>query len=141
MFSAWTTMRLCLRISERKSDKDCFPSRHFNFAVLDLDKANSYPLNFICMLPIKPSATPKDKSVFTKTFGETGYKLAKKLLQKALKLEKDPEVMVAIQRRLRLLEPKPVVEKKCIGCGRPVQTTPKQASKRKYCAECLKKAS
>ena len=130
-------MRFCLRITERPSDKEYSTNKKFNFSVIDLDKAEKYPMNFICKLP-RLKAGFKDKSAFMTEFGSTSYELAQILLQNALKQEKTPEVRKEIRSRLKLLEPKPVVEKKCKKCGRPFQTTPRKFYGLKHCPECLR---
>ena len=61
-------MRLCLQVSERDGGKGYSSVRRFSFAVIDLDKAEVYPLNFVCMLPMKLSADGKAESVFVKVF-------------------------------------------------------------------------
>ena len=132
-------MKFCLRVSERKAERGYPLIRRFNFAVIDLDKAEAYPLNFICKLPMQLSADNKTNNAFAKTFGNTSCELAQILLQKALKREQDPEVKDEIERRLKRLEPKPAVEKRCMRCGKIFQAKPKRRVKQKYCPECLKK--
>ena len=70
----------------------------FSFAVLDLDKTEAYPMNYVCMLPVKLDADGKNESIFVKTFGEKSYELAQKLLQKALKQESSYEVKREIEK-------------------------------------------
>ena len=131
-------MRLCLRISGRNGEEGRPIGEHYIFTVVDLDKADTYPMNFICKLPLRPNENARSESAFTKTFGAISTQLAKQLLKNALKKEEDPKVAKEIKRRLKLLEPKPFVEKKCIKCGAKFQTTPKQAIKRTYCPKCVK---
>ena len=130
-------MRFCLRITQRPNDKEYSPNKQFIFSVIDLDKAEKYPLNFVCKLP-RLRSDYKAENVFVKNFGSTSFELAQILLQKALKQEKTPEVRDEIKKRLKLLEPKPVVKKSCIKCGKTFKITPRQASRRKHCSECLK---
>ena len=125
-------MRFCLRVSERKSEKGCYPNRRFCFAVVDLDKAEAYPLNFVCTLPMQLSVNRKAENAFVNTFGDTSYELAQILLHKALKREQDPVVKDEIERRLKRLEPKPVVEKRCMRCRKIFQAKPKYRYKQKY---------
>ena len=136
-FSAWAPMSFCLRITQRPNDKEYSPNKQFIFSVIDLDKAEKYPLNFVCKLP-RLRADCKAENVFVKKFGSTSYDLAQILLQKALKQEKTPEVRDEIRKRLKLLEPKPVVEKNCMKCGKTFQATPRQAFRLKHCPECLR---
>ena len=132
-------LRFYLRISKQKYRKRNTPIRRFRFAVLDLDKAETYPMNYVCMLPITLDADAKNGSIFVKTFGEKSYEVAKTLLQEALKQESSYEVKREIERRIKLLEPKPEVEKRCMICGNLFQAKPKHGFKQKYCPECLKK--
>jgi hypothetical protein len=130
-------LRLCLRISKQKGRNRNFLNKSFSFAVLDLDKAEAYPMNYVCTLPIKLDLVAKNESTFVKTFGKESCKIAQKLLQKALKRETNVEVKSEIERRLKLLEPKPKVEKRCLLCGRLFPAKPKHGFKQKYCPECL----
>ena len=132
-------LRLCLRITKQKYRIGNTPNRRFRFAVLDLDKAEAYPMTYVCTLPIKLNADARTKSLFVKTFGEKSHELAQKLLQEALKQEESAEVKREIERRIKLLEPKPDVEKSCMLCGNLFQAKPKHGFKQKYCPECLKK--
>jgi len=75
----------------------------FRFAVVDLDKGKNYPLNFVCMLPMKIGADGKSRSVFQQIFGDKSVEQAKALLTGALETESDSEVKSEIERRLKLL--------------------------------------
>ena len=132
-------MRLCLRITKRKGRNRNFLNKSFSFAVLDLDKAEAYPMNYLCIMPIGLNAEAKATSIFERTFGEESYRLAQELLQNALKVETNDEVKTEIQRRLKLLEPKPKLEKRCMVCGKLFQAKPKPGIKQKYCPDCLMK--
>ena len=132
-------LRLCLRIAKQKFRKRDTSNGSFRFAVLDLDKAETYPLNYVCTLPKKLDADARNESVFMKTFGEKGYKLARNLLRKSLTQESSSEVKREIERRLKLLEPKPKLEKRCMICGKLFQAKPKHGFRQKYCPECLKR--
>jgi len=132
-------MKLCLQISERDGGKGYSSGRRFSFAVIDLDKAEEYPLNFVCMLPMKLSADVETESVFVKVFGDKRVEVAKKLLLETLGRERDSEVKAEIERRLELLEPKPDVEKRCLVCGKLFQAQHRKGFKQKYCPECVKK--
>ena len=132
-------MRFGLRISERKGEKSS-SNKRFNFAVIDLDKADTYPMNFICKLPKPLRLHGSNGNAFVKKFGRTGYELAKVLLQKALEQEEAPEIRAEIERRLKMLDPNPAVEKRCIRCKAIFQMKQKSYNcKHKYCPECLKK--
>jgi hypothetical protein len=74
-----------------------------------------------------------------KVFGDKRVEVAQKLLLEALGRENDHEVKAEIERRLKLLEPKPDIEKRCVVCGKLFQAQPKKRFKQKYCPECVKK--
>jgi len=90
-----------------KNAKDYSARRSIRFAVVDSDRTESYPSNFICMLPQHVSVADVDSSVFARTFGETRLDLAKNLLNKALEVEDDSEIRSEIKERLKMLAPKP----------------------------------
>jgi hypothetical protein len=135
-------MKLCLKISEREGGKGYSLGKRFSFAVIDLDKADAYPLNFVCMLPTHLNSEGKTESTFGRTFGDKSYLIAQELLRDALRIEQDAEVKGEIKRRLKLLEPRPEgpeVEKRCLSCGKIYKAKPKHGFKQKYCPQCLKK--
>jgi hypothetical protein len=132
-------MKLQLQISERESGKGYSSERRFSFTVIDLDKADVYPLNFVCMLPMNLSTDRETESAFVKVYGDKRVEVAKKLLLETLEREKDSKVKGEIERRLKLLEPKSDVEKKCLACGKLFQAQHKKRFKQKYCPECVKK--
>ncbi len=111
----------------------------FRFAVVDLDKAKSYPLNFVCMLPTKINADAKTPSVFLQVFGDKSMEQAKALLTQALETEEDSEVKAEIVRRLGLLEPNSTIQIKCRTCGNLFQPKPAKRFRQKLCQECVKK--
>ena len=132
-------MRLCLQVSERDGGKGYSSVRRFSFAVIDLDKAEVYPLNFVCMLPSQLNPEGKGPNVFVKVFGDKSSAVAQKLLLETLEKENNAEVKDEIERRLKLLEPKPDFGKRCMICGIIFQAKPTHRYKQKYCPECLKK--
>ncbi len=69
--------------------------------VVDLDKGKRYPLNFVCVLPRYFRILEKRSSKFAKLFGEKSLPTAKKLLVEASKQEDDPEIRVAIDKRIK----------------------------------------
>jgi hypothetical protein len=90
------------------------------FAVVDLDKAEEYPANFVCMLP-QLDSKPKPAAMFSRIFGDKSLQTAKKLLSEALVRENDPKVKTEIKKRLKALEPKSVIEIHCKLCGSSFQ--------------------
>ena len=132
-------MRFRLRISRRDDSGDYSVGRRFGFAVVDLDRGKDYPLNFVCMLPLRIGSSGKEHSTFVRVFGDKSLEVAKKLLVDALKAEDDSDVKADIERRLKLLEPKSVCEKACVSCGKLFQAEPRKGFKQKFCPECFKK--
>ena len=101
-------MKLSLLVCRFDNAKDYSLGKRFRFAVVDLDKSKSYPANFVCMLPTKISAGGKSQSVFLQIFGDKSVEQARALLLGALETESDSEVKAEIERRLKLLEAKPI---------------------------------
>jgi hypothetical protein len=98
-------MDLRLRATKHK-----FHSRwRIRFAVVDLDKSDHYPENFVCGLPsLKGSMLKKTAEYpFLQFFGNRSSEVAKALLTDALTEEGDLEVTAELERRLKLLETKP----------------------------------
>ncbi len=79
--------------------------------VVDLDKSNHYPLNFVCVLPRYFRLLEKRSSQFAKTFGPKSLTLAKRLLVEADKKEGDPQIKKAISKRLKDIDNKQLCEK------------------------------
>jgi hypothetical protein len=130
-------LRLRLRISQFGNAADYLGCKRFRFAVIDLDKSENYPVNFVCLLPLRIKPEGKDSSIFSRVFGEESLQVAKRLLAEALELEDDADVRGEIERRLRLLEPKPAFEKACISCGKLFMPESRKWFKQKFCQSCL----
>jgi hypothetical protein len=111
---------------------------HIRLAVLDLDRSKNYPANFVCLLPMNLRANSKADNTFSKIFGSGSLELAKQLLTKALKTEKDSEIKTEIAKRLELLEPKPAVKVKCNACGKFFEPG-RSRFKQSICQECKQK--
>jgi hypothetical protein len=116
-------------------------SRHsYRFAVLDYSKAQEYPLNFVCMLPIKiESIKGKSLNNFGTLFGEKSEDFAIQLLEKALLSEKDVEVRVEIEKRLKLLNPQLSGNDECSACKKIFKISKKKKYKQPFCKECYQK--
>lgn len=127
-------MRLRLYISKQHNLKDYSQNRHIRFAVVDLDRSKSYPTNYVCVLPRQPVSDGKQPNIFSKNFGKDSLKLAKQLLNDALKTESDWEIKAAIRERLKLLEPKSPAKAKCRVCGRFFEL--KRRYRQRICPEC-----
>jgi len=73
--------------------------------VVDLDKSKKYPLNFVCVLPQAVASLGKHSNIFSKIFGPNSLDVARKLLHRALKREKDTEIKKELSKRLKALKP------------------------------------
>jgi len=131
-------MNLRLHVSRLDHIRDYSRARHIQFSVIDLDKSNEYPANYVCMLPLdpRPRANGRAHSIFSKLFGNDSLEFAKRLLTKALKTENDSDIKAEIEKRLELLEPKPPVQVKCIICRNFFEP---RWRKQKICQECRQK--
>ena len=133
-------MKLQLRITEKEK-------KHYNtktktkhlFAVIDLDKSEKYPQNFVSMLPKKIKATKKPANVFEGLFGDESAEIAKRLLEKALKTRPNPKTTLAIRERLKLLNPQKNNKIKCQKCGTPISQSKHRFRSYKFCYYCYKK--
>jgi len=131
-------MNLRLRVSKNDDARDYSQGRYIRFAVVDMDKSKNYPANYVCMLPLQPRANGKVNNVFSELFGSNSLDLAKKLLAKALKAESDSEIIAEIEKRLKLLEPKPPIQITCRVCGKRFEPEHRRFRQR-ICLECRQK--
>jgi len=125
-----------LRITKSQSYGRCLQDT-FRFAVVDYSKSESYPSNFVCMLP-KKITKGKNLNAFEKTFGEDSLAKASLLLKNSLKHEQDSNVKAEINRRLELLEPKVTNLVKCSSCGKTFKPMGLRRFKRNFCRDCLR---
>jgi len=133
-------MKLQLRITELEI-------KHYNtenrtkhlFAVIDLDKAKEYPQNFVSVLPKHIKSTTKPANVFERLFGNESIKIAKHLLEKALKTRPTPKAKLAIRERLKLLNSNIDNITKCQNCGIPINQSNHRFRPHKFCHDCYKK--
>ena len=132
-------MKLSLLVCRIDNVKDYSVSKRFRFAVVDLDKSKSYPSNFVCMLPTQISGKARMESIFMKVFGDKSTEQARALLAKALQTEEEPEVKAEIEKRLKMLEPNPVIQIKCSGCEKLFQPRRVRKYQQNFCEECMKK--
>jgi uncharacterized OB-fold protein len=110
-------MKLELSVSKRYVSRTSGSTEEVVFAVVDLDKAGSYPLNFVCLLPKKIERECKPSNKFLKIYGKESSLIAIELLTNALRSENDLKVRSEIEKRLKALQPKPITRAKCISCG------------------------
>jgi hypothetical protein len=141
LFVFWEALRLRVRLHILKRDKAAeYPvGKRFGFAVVDLDRAEGYPSNFVCMLPMRININGQKISTFEKKFGDRSLDLAKNLLNEALKSGGDPEIKGEIERRLRLLDAERRFERVCVSCGRVFKTEHGRSFRKKFCEDCLRK--
>ena len=128
-----------LRIFKIDYTNDHTAWNHLRFAVVDLNKSEDYPSNFVSMLPMRIDSDGKLPSTFTKFFGKRSLEIARGLLTEALKTEDDSEIKAEIGRRLNLLEPNPVIHIKCLVCKKFYQTQKERECKQKICPRCMKR--
>ena len=132
-------MKLSLLVCRIETEEDYSVTKRFRFAVVDSDKSKSYPSNFVCMLPTQISGKTKPQSAFLQVFGDRSIEQARALLAEALETEEDSEVKAEIERRLKMLEPEPVIQIKCSGCGKLFQPRRVRKYQQNFCEECMKK--
>jgi hypothetical protein len=123
----------------KRDDLEDYSKRHrFCFAVIDLNKSASYPLNYLCMFPAH-IGVGGNRSNYEKIFGEKSLEQAEVLLNNALNEVEDFEIKVELERRLKLLEPKNNGQIKCCNCGKVFLPRRKRKFKNNFCEDCLKK--
>lgn len=128
-----------LRIFEGESSRGYHAWSHLRFAVVDLSKSKSYPANFVSMLPMRIDSDGKLPNTFTKFFGNKSLEIARGLLTESLNKEHGSEIKAEIKRRLKLLEPNPVIHIKCRVCRKLFKTQKERARNPKPCPECMKR--
>jgi hypothetical protein len=131
-------MNIGLQVFELNGKEDNPFQRNFRFAVVDFSKSESYPSNFVCMLPLKLGAGKTD-SVFLKLFGNKSLEQAKFLLNAALKAENDSVIKAEIERRLKLLDPVQTSQIKCSSCGKVFHPQRIRRYRKNFCQTCMKK--
>jgi hypothetical protein len=108
-------MNLELSILKRFANRLSGLKEEYVFSVVDLDKAEDYPRNFVCLLPKNLQTESNPNRLFLKIFGEASNGIAARLLTDALRSEGDLGVRAEIEKRLKALQPKPTA--KCPICG------------------------
>jgi len=110
------------------------------FAVIDLDKSEQYPRNFVSVLPMHINAIVKPSNVFERLFGNESLKIANRLLNEALKSRPDSEATEAIRKRIKLLAPQLDDKAQCQNCGNTIKQSKRRVKPYKFCYECHAKA-
>jgi hypothetical protein len=100
-------LKLSLYIFKREELNDYSRPSYITLVVVDLEESKDYPANFVCVMPKNIKANGKLHTKFEKIFGDSSLELAKKLLKKALRVERDREVKAEIRKRLEMLKPNP----------------------------------
>ena len=129
-------MNLELRITKHYGMRSLTNWPKIRFAVLDKDKASSYPENFICLLPKQINPKLKQKHRFIELFGNESPKIAQDLLNKALDSSDDPEINEAIKKRLKKIDPRSIFQVKCKLCGLFYNSRSLAYNSPNICSEC-----
>jgi len=109
------------------------------FSVIDLDRSDQYPQNFVSVLPRKINVTVKPCNIFEELFGNRSLETAKQLLEKALERRPNSETTKAIRHRLKLLNPQLNNKSKCQNCGKPIKQNKQKFRPYKFCYQCHSK--
>ena len=132
-------MKLELLVSKKFVSRISGPEKESVFAVVDLDRADSYPMNFVCLLPKNLQREGHSPSKFPVIFGGESNRIAIELLTKALRSESDLGVKDDIEKRLKALQPKPTT--KCNICGCVFEPRKYGHFLQKVCKNCRYKDS
>jgi hypothetical protein len=108
-------MKLELSILKRIVSRASGLREEYVFSVVDFDKAEDYPRNFVCLLPRNFQREGNPPNKFPKIFGKESNRIAVELLTKSLRSECDVGVRDEIEKRLKALQPKPTA--RCPVCG------------------------
>lgn len=114
--------------------------KNTQFAVIDLD-SHEYPENFICNLPRNLTYSNQcAPSQFIRIFGNKSRDIAVELLTQALSKEVDQEIVSDLEKHLVNLEPKKLIEKKCVVCSKTFNPRRKSGNfEAKICGICMSK--
>jgi hypothetical protein len=113
--SCVVAMKLELSILKRITSGATGVREEYVFSLIDLNKAENYPSNFVCLLPKNLQTESNPNRMFLKIFGNESKRIAVDLLTNALKCESDLGVRDEIQKRLKALLPKPTA--RCPTCS------------------------
>jgi hypothetical protein len=132
-------MKLELKVSRKYMSRQSGPAEEAVFVVVDLDKAGSYPLNFVCLLPKNLKGESKPSNKFLEIYGEASSQIAIELLTNALRSEKDLIVKSEIEKRLKALESNPIITANCVSCGCAFKPKRFGRSLQRMCQTCRSK--
>lgn len=130
-------MRLELLVSKRWIKRASGFVEEAVFAVVDLDKAKTYPMNFVCLLPKTLDKVHKIPNRFIEIYGKESCQIAVDLLTNALRVEDDEKVRDEIEKRLSAFQPKPTA--KCVVCGCVIEPRRFGRSLQTTCLTCRNK--
>jgi hypothetical protein len=99
-------MKLCLYYFKREIGGTIEnPKTKIHFVIVDSETSKDYPLNFVCVLP-QMHGLVNGNSTFGKIFGDESIPLARRLLSSALRQERDLEIKVEVEKRLKMFNQK-----------------------------------
>ena len=108
-------MNLTLYMSKNYNVENYNKPSFIKIAVIDLDIADNYPDNFVCLLPKRLFVASQVQSIFQKKFGKNSSKILKCLLEQTLTTTDDPDYKKELKSRLKIINPK---SKSIIKCYR-----------------------
>jgi hypothetical protein len=130
-------MNIKLQIFKMKEVSGTSLAHRYRCVVVDSDRPERYPSNFVCMLPAQMGS---DKhSVFVKLFGDKSVELAGQLLTDALETETDVETKAEIGRRLKIIRSPSVNRVECSVCRKLFKPIRRRGFRQKLCPECRNK--
>jgi len=128
-----------LQIFKMKEVSGTSLAQRYRCAVVDLDRPEKYPSNFICMMPAQIGTDGNKRSVFVKLFGDKSVELASQLLTDALEAETDIGTKAEIERRLKIIKSPSANQVECIVCRKLFKPIRRRGFRQKLCPECKNK--
>ncbi len=129
-------MKLGLKVSKKIVNRASGTREEIVFAVVDLEKSDRYPQNFVCLLPKYISRERTYSNRLAQIYGEKVEQIAVKLLSDALAKQTDAEVRCEIEKRLQALKPKPKEKVACGVCGNIFEARKFGYYVQKICPSC-----
>ena len=132
-------MNIKLQIFKMKEVSGTSLAQRYRCAVVNLDRPEEYPSNFVCMMPAQIGSDGNKRSVFVKLFGDKSVELASQLLADALETETDNETKAEIERRLKLINSPGTNQVECIVCKKLFKPRRRRGFRQKLCPDCNNK--
>jgi len=132
-------VKIKLQIFKMKKASATSLAQRYRCAVVDLDKPEKYPSNFVCMMPAQIGSDGNKHSAFVKLFGDKSIELASQLLTDALETETDIEIKAEIERRLKIIKSRSANQVECIVCRKLFKPIRRRGFRQKLCPECKNK--